>query len=156
MEFLGHSPRSPSAACCAAESVSDNETWELIQASKNNETALHTIYAPPGVSAAEFRDQFVQARRLKTKFREPQEKSDYVDKNITLTCIIRESWVSASLMGGAKNVAEEMAKLAYFEIEYLDNDASLNPDTVIELAKRDFWIYTKPERIAAKSKANVL
>jgi hypothetical protein len=43
------------AARCNAETVSENEAWAVIQANKGNETALHTIYAPPWVSAAEFR-----------------------------------------------------------------------------------------------------
>lgn len=42
-------------AWCRAESVNENETWDLIQANKDNQTALQTIHAPPWVSAAEFR-----------------------------------------------------------------------------------------------------
>jgi hypothetical protein len=40
------------AARCKADSVSENEAWAVIQANKDNETALHTVYAPPWVSAA--------------------------------------------------------------------------------------------------------
>ncbi len=43
------------AALCKAENVSEIAVWALIQANKDNQTALQTISAPAWVSAAEFR-----------------------------------------------------------------------------------------------------
>jgi len=39
----------------AIASECENEIWAIINANKNNETALNSIHAPPWVSASEFR-----------------------------------------------------------------------------------------------------
>jgi hypothetical protein len=62
------------------------------------------------------------------------------------------------VMGAVRIVPEKIARFAAPDKEILGRirPLHLTPDGVIELAQRDCWIYLPPERIAAKSKADVL
>ncbi len=63
-------------------------------------------------------------------------------------------------MGGVRIAPEEMAKFVYppadEKLVGVGSPVHLNSDGVIWLAKRGHWIYITPERIAGKSKANLL
>ncbi|KAK4242148.1 hypothetical protein C8A03DRAFT_29733 [Achaetomium macrosporum] len=101
-------------------------------------------------------DQLVQALRLRKELRKPQEHSVRVDKGFNFD--LRYAFFVA--MGGVRISPEGTAKFGYpapgRESIEVARSTHLTPDGVLELARRDFWIYISPERIAAKSKADVL
>ena len=68
------------------------------------------------------------------------------------------------VMGGVRIDTEAMAKFGYPPPRFggfqqhrqLERFMHLSPEGVIRLAERGCWLYIKPERIVAKTKADVL
>jgi hypothetical protein len=61
-------------------------------------------------------------------------------------------------MGAVRIAPEAIMKFVWPKKHMMNSKRPLHltPNGVLQLAHRDFWIYIKPERIAAKSKADVL
>ncbi|KAK4121221.1 hypothetical protein N657DRAFT_657811 [Parathielavia appendiculata] len=140
------------AACCNAESISENEAWEVIRANKDNDTALHTIYAPPWTYVLTLFAFIYTALHLNVPA-----KTDFLSLLVT-----RTKWVIMALI--PPGTFDFNLRYAFFvvmgEAKFTDRafrrEHSPEPGRYLELAKRDCWVYIKRERIAAKSKANVL
>ncbi|AEO69224.1 uncharacterized protein THITE_2052648 [Thermothielavioides terrestris NRRL 8126] len=167
------------AACCRADNVGDNELWALIRANRNNATALQTMDAPPWVSTAEFRGTMdILQTCILTLFAcvYTALHLDVPARTNFLSLLARKTkWVFTTLfapemfdfdlryaffavMGGVRIVPAEVEKFlgAKEKQQYARRPLRLTPDGVIELARRDFWIYISRERIDSKSKANTL